>query len=373
MALPKRAGGSRLAAWAAGVLAVGGAAASGCGSDVTSLPWGTTSAAGGQGAGGAGGDGATGGGVTGGGVTGGGPTGGAGGIIEPSCLAEIHPVCAKLGTSFCARYAECASFFSAMQWGDVEACETNVAAACQIGIQLADTGDDEVARVQSCAAEVDASSCAEFLGHLGGSCDPVPGARPNGSPCLSGTQCGSRFCAPSPDSCGSCADPPDEGDPCVHAECGPGMSCFRTGGLGGGYCAVPRGLGEQCSGKAEPPSCGAAFYCAPDGKCAERLAPGAECSYNPTQGGNLQPCDIPNGYACVPPSKGHCTGLVLAEPEQVCNPQSGLFCKGGQCVAATCVATIDVCEQGCAPDGAVCRYGRCDAGTCLPPAPDACD
>jgi len=202
-------------------------------------------------------------------------------------------------------------------------------------------------------------------------------AKPNGAACGTNTECGSLVCADPGDGNRRCLDP-CRGDAGM---CPAGEACATIAGLcavcvNQNQLAIPRGLGESCTGDAACASmrcfddlgaryctrscttdanCPSSFHCRGDA-CVrgEREGTGATCA-------PLANDDCREGTVCASESgRSWCTQINCADPMSAC--PSGFDCVpvGG---ASLCRPSVRLLGETCAAD-AECLSGLCRAGEC---------
>lgn len=220
-------------------------------------------------------------------------------------------------------------------------------------------------RVDECAESLNQSDCddAELPKSAGPPCW-YPGARGDGEPCISDTQCDSGWCQALPFSCGQCAPYPTAGTPCSLAtDCPDGLRCSN------GEC-VSLGLpGDSCDSSSP---CYDWVDCI-DGTCRER-----DRKFGETCGSSIgeSNCDINgNPLRCDFETKV-CSGVLLcslavdacvelnvpfARPGDEC-PMIGCT-QGAACIEGVCM--LSGAGEACGGEAGPCAWPlACVDGTC---------
>jgi hypothetical protein len=196
-------------------------------------------------------------------------------------------------------------------------------------------------------------------------CRPGPGTKQDGASCSVDTQCVSRFCCSTVQTCGTCCTAPQNAQPCWEGRCAAGLGCLPLSQI----CMTQSGEGEACGGSSNPCApglhcqkgvCTATTYlkegepCAPTDLCAGFMSCGASGACKDTiQGwvGEDENCDwygsvvCERGFVCPSPAPSTCVpGRKVGEP---CSTDSspfgsncgdGLWCEEGQCAEPGSVA-----------------------------------
>lgn len=254
--------------------------------------------------------------------------------------ADTAAACKALGTAICAKMESCAPFALRSLYGDRATCEARNVLGCEApnGASGREASADDV---NACASSLPSVSCDDFIARKLGSACTIPGTRKEGEACGDNSQCASTFCAKSSDaSCGTCASPTADGDPCKSGACSDGLVCGEKKAV----CRKP-GTGK----------------------------PGDSCA-------QLSDCDVAHGSGCNDLSKS-CMTLEIAESGGPCGADSFAPSKYRVCPAAgTCSAAVNgQCTpaaadgESCSKDGPGCLLPAvCISGKCTLPAPSSC-
>jgi hypothetical protein len=228
-----------------------------------------------------------------------------------------------------------------------------------------------------------------------------------GAPCLYSGQCRGYCKLSAPATCGVCADPIAQDQPCVAGgvddQCAAGTECKDDGTFKNWACRHVPVAGERCGVVGEP-GCAAGLVCGMGASggfacvAGGPAAAGAACKMEN---------DCAQGLVCGPSggsaSSMTCQNVVFAGEGEACGNQTivcahDLYCNGGKCVSLTFVdpgATCDAthaCKRGfCMGSegtgmcpavkeaGEACgdlepcdSYLECISGTCAIPDPSTC-
>lgn len=312
--------------------------------------------------------------------------------IVPSCTAEppaehsdvleaMHRSCRELSTGWCASSVQCMGARFANDYGTAEECVARRSLLCE-GTWFADGSHATPSDVSACAAATAAelselspgARCAKWLEHEVFRSAPKPcqlaGALPEGSDCISDTQCQGGQCRPAL-VCGRCGSLGSFDAPCVvNEECRPGLACalLRCGafksekvacgpsapcapGLGChfGLCEPRRSLNEDC----DPEGDSCEFWptelaCSAKTKTCQPLDVRGEAeACGQLDDGTVAQCQ--HGFACrayESPKRGSCVPLI--EDGLSCAP-SGAFVFGGPCrEPARCIDGLCQLRSGAA-------------------------
>jgi hypothetical protein len=315
-----------------------------------------------------------------------GPMGSGGGIprwAPFTVRARTEEACTRFAKSYCARAAECSALETRLRFGDVAECARQTALWCAREMEAPDSGISP-ATLSACGRAVVERPCRRWRRHED---LPVPACHPSGgrtyrSPCLSGAQCVSGFCAHAavtsdavdgrPTVCGTCAPVAGANDVCAgpslpFSGCPPGSLCSR------GICIGPFvDEGDPCGVGAWYTDCYGTFpqdswvdsHLVCDATqvhpvCRRTTRP-VFCTTSPDNCWNEDYCN---------PTTGRCEPKVLVAIGEPCDATRN-FCAGGVCgprcsarkrPGAPCTAEDD-CEWP-----AACVDGAClvvDAKSC---------
>jgi hypothetical protein len=230
------------------------------------------------------------------------------GLTTIGCAGTLEEACSRLAEAECGHLAACSDALLVARYGDLPACEGEVAARCALlpGLPGATLGAGDIA---ACAAAYAHHPCASLLLDAPPEVCRFAGKISNGVACTAGAQCQSSSCKPSALSEDmECAAVRKEGDACSlgGSPCDAGLRCGSAG------TCVPYGtVGEACSAAAP---CNPLYWCdnglcAPPAKAGESCAP---CSGDAT-------CNALLGLSCS--AEGTCAPTDPA----------GLVAPGGAC------------------------------------------
>jgi hypothetical protein len=279
-------------------------------------------------------------------------TGGAAGTGDGGSTAlTLDEAVHESARATCEKYQECLPYALVSNYGTLATCISRRELGEHAYVDLTGVTDD-AASYSACATAVDALSCSAYLRTWPSQCTP-PGTLANGEVCVSNGQCQSLWCQMDSEQCGTCADPPEDGDTCdANYNCPTGLWCMPDG-----VCRVPAEASESCG---ENLLCQSGLTCY-SGMCVQALDVGDTCDLE----SGLY-CDwAVNDATCDVSNTGACVRLYWAGPGEACNWVNGLW---------TVCSTSGTCTQvGAAYSctAAVADGGECDPASgpyCLPPA-----
>jgi len=239
-------------------------------------------------------------------------------------------------------------------YGDMQTCLARELLACTGALSAPDTGDSPET-VEACLHKLSTFSCLDLFDELPPSGCLNLGGRPDGAPCTFDAQCEGGFCAGTKIAvCGSCAEPPVEGEDCSASNCVRGDRCVAATRT----CAVLVPLGYACD---DTQLCPVGYSCV-----------GAD------------PTTVTAGICQL---AGTRLGTACGGTRPDCEATRALFCAGTGDDAACAPIALSDTACGLLPDGtrAGCVAGGCytdtgpatgaDLGTCKPFAADGygCD
>lgn len=286
----------------------------------------------------------------------GGGTGGTGGTggAEPT----VEEACAAVAVATCAQIDTCAPFLMQVTYGAKGTCEERTTERCTSLPEL-EGSKLTVADLQACAAAYEARTCAEVLDPAPAGCR-FPGEKADGEACVAGSQCTGLLCLVDVEgTCGECATPLADGDPCDPAKslCGEGLFCAS----GAQVCTKLAQLDQPCT---DQKVCRPGLSCN-EGKCGAQLPEGAAC-------GSGEICDLVTGVICFLDT---CTQVdVVAvgkacgfdqDTGQITTCDADLKCEQEACVARpkegeACTVNADTGNGDCI-SGFDCVAGKCSA------------
>jgi hypothetical protein len=216
----------------------------------------------------------------------------------------------------------------------------NEACQRQIALDGSRTGPREML---ACAEAMKTADCA---GGMPDACATLPGARSDGAPCESDTQCASTSCGGHGAQCGVCVPSIPEGGDCstANTRCVSGTTCFD------GRCSrrpSPRGVNETCTNLRD---CGAGLTCVA-ARCAPLRAEGQACEHGLACAAGLY-CNAARTCARYASEGEACAGQDVR-----CG--SGLLCREGACRRDRHVQPGETCDQVSDCDVGACHEGRC--------------
>lgn len=283
----------------------------------------------------------------------------------PSGLATTY------AEGICGYYARCNAFVLKSSYGDAARCTSSLAVATEVSLKAKGTSVTQ-GQIDSCVNKMRTARCDEFV-EASPECQ-FTGTLPDGSPCLSGSQCMSSSCFHAvvngqSQPCGTCVQPVPEGADCSQADCDGANFCVDD------RCVKPVPVGADCN--TTDKICDVTLECI-QGKCAAPLPSGATCEL----GNEDAPiCDVFGGFTCVgSETSGTCQEIRFVPVGEPCGFD---FASGAltSCLGASCSSLTQSgrCEAYVA-EGAACREGgpscepglQCTGGTCQKPDVTAC-
>lgn len=225
----------------------------------------------------------------------------------------VLATCAKVAEATCARFDRCRPW--ELPQGSLKLCQDSEVASC---FRASTRKDTRIASAE-CAAAIQALACdAEWPA-------ACRGTRDNGAECSSYAQCSSGRCpGVSEGTCGACAKPSTEGDPCSGADgCSGLFYCDRSSAACVGYA----GKGQPCLGR----RCGPDLTCTADDICVSSPAEGERCT-----------SDCKEGLRCG--ESNVCEKLTREESPQ--KPSGGACARDSECLQGyTCASQVCTLAQ----------------------------
>ena len=301
-------------------------------------------------------------------------------LLASACGPAQDMACSDSAKAQCMKLDQCRHNGTTLVYGNLGTCITRLQAQCNTALAAANTGNSPSA-VEDCVKAVPGESCQDYLqGNPVAACRAKSGSVSAGGACTFSAQCQSAFCALlKGTACGTCANPPNVGDPCTDTGCSYNQAC--SGNL---VCANWVAAGGACD-KSNP--CAPNTWCvtaagATAGTCRASIATvGAACDpkHETTAG-----CDFTNlGLRCNSMTM-KCESAVLVNEAEACGVINGVdnVCQAGAGCFGQPAACVAAATEGSSCDtmmGPPCLSpARCvtgstgTAGTCTLLDPTMC-
>lgn len=301
-------------------------------------------------------------------------------VMSPDAGTSAKAACTDHAYARCSRLTACSPAAVTTRFGDVKTCEASYSTLCLNTLAAPSTGASAAGN-EACTQAISSWACGDYLfnQNIPPACQTAIGHLPAGATCAFPSQCQSGFCAIVPGhACGTCARPPQPGDPCDQlTTCGPSLVCAATTLK----CATFASMGASCGG-GQP--CGEGLNCVGDdsrtgtlGICQPTVQTlGAACDFGAAG------CDFNAGLSCNTQSMVCATSQIVGDGLAcgLVENQWAYCAAAGSCVAGAC--------QAASPAGGPCdlmrgpgciNFARCivppdggTSGTCRTPSASIC-